>query len=298
MTRPSHRPPRLGQQRARRRSLFVTLLLSVASAGVLTAAVYLVTVFVPLLEPLPQSDPRFGPLNACAVGLGQPPDGAALSPDGQGLIAFAGSSFRVCGNGDAVQIELGPGTTVHAAALSGDGTPWISATRGGLRQFGPFSLDERRLRAEGELSVRALLGHPDGVVVLERSGKLYLLTPSGERQGYAELPSSVLGDAQLSLNAKGDLLALVAGGGFFVFRLPNLEPLRAEAPCPAEFLWWTADPERAVVACRGGLTLSLNAETGQTEALPEKRRARSVYVPGQKAFAEPCDRLFCTADPP
>jgi hypothetical protein len=92
----------------------------------------------------------------------------------------------------------------------------------------------------------------------------------------------------------------VAGGGLFAFRAGNLAPVRAEAPCDAEFLWWHTRGTGALISCgpHESFALTLDVASGEREASPAKSRHRSALVPGRGVYVQSCEQLPCTAPPP
>ena len=77
----------------------------------------------------------------------------------------------------------------------------------------------------------------------------------------------------------GAVAAVVVGGGVVAYEARTLTPLRAEAPCQVEALWWLDSPERVLLACGPGQgpALTLNLRTGErirgAAPLPDARTA-------------------------
>lgn len=265
-------------------------------AMALGLVLYLVTTSLPYIAGSPSADANFGELNRCLLEvLGEARGGFAVSPDGQRAAAFGGDTVALC--------ERGPGKGARRLAFPGvsevsfdfKGVLWLAREK--LYRWGEKEAPE----LAGDFQPVAMVGHREGVAVVDSSGKVISVASEGQKVlGAAELPQPPVSGALLSVNGTGEFVALVASGGVFVYRAPGLELVRAEGTCEVEYLWWLAEPTRALLSCgpRDRWALTLDVGSGEREEAPKASRARSVWVPGVKAFTAACDNLPCTVAPP
>jgi hypothetical protein len=271
---------------ARRRRPQVTLasLLTVGLAVALGFIIYLSVTSLPYLAVSPTTDPVFGALNACVLEGLKERTGFAPSRDATRLAAWSPTALVVCGPD-----ETSPGRTLALPGITaGASRPRLLVLRGGDE---PADL--------GELPVQALAGTREGVVVLEPTGLLAALTQKGEMVGTHQLPPGDVRAATLASSADGDRVAVAVGGGVFALT-SRLALTRAESPCSVESLWWLAEGHQVLVSCAGesALALTLEVDTGQTEAAPARLRVRSTLVGPAGVWFQPCDVLPCSAEPP
>ncbi len=269
------------------------LVVSFVAAAALVFIVYAASTLVPYVMASPGADPTFGALNGCLLqALPQGRVGFAVSPDARIAASWSGTELALCTEADGgPSVRAVRKRGISAAAFDFSGALWV-ATDDGL-----YRLDASEERV-GDVAAVALVGHALGVVALDGAGKLYSLARTGAALGFASLPAAPSGGATLAANADGTLVSVVAGSGVFVFRAADLSLVRAESPCAVDFLWWTSQPSRALVACRGGWAIALQVESGGKEEAPARERLRSELVPERGVYVHGCDGLPCTAPPP
>lgn len=276
------------------------------AAVALSLLVYFVSTSVAWFISSPSSDRVFGNLNQClASALPSTRAGFAVSPDGRRAASFDGNELVSCEQG--ANADTAP--TARTFALSGvtqlawddQGTLWAATARRGTHASALWRISpDGQPTKVGDVAPVALAGHATGVVALDARGKLVSLSADGEALGFAELPGAAPADAQLSVDASGQVAALVADGGVWMFDVRDLHRLRAEAPCDVEYLWWLPQPSTALVSCgpHASWAMVLHPLTGEQEAAPRKVRQRSVLVPRLGVYVHGCDGLPCETEPP
>lgn len=263
--------------------------LTLVVAAALGLLVAVATTSLPYLVSSPTTDPHFGALNHCLTAGPQGPRlGWAVAPDASRAATFGAQAVALCGRQGPPTVLSAPGAT--AITFDGAGRLWV-ATR------------ERLLREEagglvpvGDFGAVALAGHRDGVLAQDASGQLLSISPQGEVLGQASLPSV----GGLSVGPDGGLAAVVVGGGVVAYEARNLTPVRAEAPCEVEALWWLDAPDRVLLACGpgDGLALTLDLRTGRQEQAPRRHRTPARRLSGRALYVQGCDGLPCTAPAP
>jgi Lipoprotein LpqB beta-propeller domain len=295
----SHRTPARQAQ-----GPLTTFLLATALAVVLGGVVYLVTFAVPLLVVGPQTDAHFGLLNAClSRALPQDRVGFAVAPDGHTAMSFAAERGALCteaadGGTSLSALELGG---ITSAAFDFQGTLWLATRPSQGRSTGLWKVQGGGApQPLGELAPLALVGTQHGVVTLDGAGKMSALAPDGQTLGIAELPAAPGNDAQLSVSADGERVAVVARGGLFVFDAQTLKVVRAEGPCDVRDAWWATSGRRMILSCgpEGDFALYLDVDTGEREAAAAGRRVRSALVARPGLYAQACEQLPCSAPAP
>lgn len=293
-----HRPP------ARLSQPLTTFLLSAVLAVVLGGVVYLVTFSIPLLSVGPQTDAHFGTLNACLFReLPQDRVGFAVAPDGKTALTWSPERAVRCTD------EPAGGASPRALAVSGitsaafdfQGTLWLATRPSAGRSTGLWKVrGDGNPEPLGELAPLALAGTAHGVVALEGSGRLSALSPDGQASGLAQLPAVPGADAQLSVSADGERVAVIARGGLVVYDAARLRLVRAEGPCDVREGWWATEGHRMILSCgpQGDFALYLDVDSGEREAAAATRRVRSVLVPQPRLYAQACEQLPCTAPQP
>ncbi len=292
----------------------MVLAASLLTAGALALVVYLASTSLPYLVTAPTTDPGFGKLNACllqALPVGRL--GYAVSPDGQHAAAFAGNTLVVCEtqpSGEPTARTL-PLSGARDAAYDFTNTLWVAtepmepaadagASPPPAAGLWRIARNETHPVRVGDVAPISLAGHAQGVVVLEASGRLFSLSGADEVTGHAALPGPPTGDVQLTVDVEGERVALIAGRGVFAYRALDLRPLRAEGPCEAEYLWWSTEPGKAIVACgpKESWALTLQVDTGEREAAPPRTRVRSTLAQRAKRYVQSCEQLPCSAPAP
>ena len=275
----------------------ITFLLPLVLAASLGGVLYLVISSLPYLAGTGTADLSFGSLNECAQrGLTGSRSGLAVAADGKSLAMYSGQSLIWCG------AQADGGSTARPFALDGitaaafdfDGGLWVAR---GEHLFLIGAGDEPT--SMGDVAPLALTGTRHGVVALEGSGRLLAVKRDGSVAALAQLPREVGSDASLTTSADGTRVALIAGGGVFVWNAEDLKALRAEAPCPVEFLWWRPEGHRALISCgpKSSWALDYDVESGATN--PAKVPAsRSTLLPARGLYFQPCEGLACTAPSP
>lgn len=275
-------------------------LLTVGLAVALGFIIYLSVTSLPYLAVSPTTDPVFGALNACVLEGLKERTGFAPSRDATRLAAWSPTALVVCGPD-----ETSPGRTlalpgITAGAWDVQGGLWVAQQAADTSRPRLLVLRGGDEPADlGELPVQALAGTREGVVVLEPTGLLAALTQKGEMVGTHQLPPGDVRAATLASSADGDRVAVAVGGGVFALT-SRLALTRAESPCSVESLWWLAEGHQVLVSCAGesALALTLEVDTGQTEAAPARLRVRSTLVGPAGVWFQPCDVLPCSAEPP
>jgi hypothetical protein len=281
-----------------------TFLLATVLAGVLGVVVYLVTFAVPLLSVGPQTDEHFGALNACLFrALPRDRVGFAVAPDGRTAMSFAAERAALCTQGEdggtALRgLDLGG---ITSAAFDFRGTLWLATRPSQGQSTGLWKVEgDGPPVALGELAPLALVGTLHGVVALDGAGKLSALAGDGQTLGLAELPAAPGPDAQLSVSADGERVAVVAKSALFVFETSKLKPVRAEGPCDVRDAWWATGGHRMILSCGADadFALYLDVDTGEREAASATRRVRSTLVAMPGLYAQACEQLPCSAPAP
>lgn len=281
-----------------------TFLLASALAVVLGGVVYLVTYAVPLLAVGPQTDEHFGALNACLFrALPQDRVGFAVAPDGHTAMSFAADRAALCSeqpDGGTALRELTLGG-ITSAAFDFKGTLWLATRPSQGRSTGLWKVEGEAAPVPlGEAAPLALAGTAHGVVALDGAGKLSALATDGQTLGVAALPAPPGPEAQLSVSADGERVAVVARGALFVFEAARLKPLLAEGPCDVRDAWWAPGSHRMILSCGpgGDFALYLDVDTGEREAAAPSKRVRSTLVARPGLYAQACEQLPCSAPAP
>ena len=263
--------------------------LSLIIAAALGLLIAVATTSLPYLVSSPTTDPHFGALNHCLTGavLG-PRLGWAVAPDASRAATFGARAVALCSKQGPATVFPAPGVT--AITFDGDGQLWVATGEHLMRQ------DADQLVPIGDFAPVALAGHSAGVIALDAEGQLLSISPQGEVLGQARLPATGV----LSVGPGGALAAVVVGGGVVAYEARNLAPLRAEAPCPVEALWWLDTPERVLLACGPGqgLALTLDLRTGERADAPQRLRTPARRLSGLALYVQNCDGLPCTAPHP
>jgi hypothetical protein len=257
-----------------------------AALGLLIA---IATTSLPYLVSSPTADPYFGALNYCLIGaLHGPRLGWAVAPDASRAATFGARSVALCRKDSPAAVFSAPGAT--AITFDGAGRLWVATGEQLLRQ------EADQLVPVGDFASIALAGHEAGVIALDAEGQLLSISPRGEVLGQAKLPAP----GALSVGPGGKLAAVVMGGGVVAYEARTLTPLRAEAPCQVEGLWWMDTPERVLLACGPGheAALRLDLRTGERADAPRRSRQPARRLPGLALYVQGCDGLPCTAPAP
>jgi hypothetical protein len=283
----------------------MTLAVSLVLTASLGALIYFAATSLPFLAVSPTSDPTFGRQNECLLRALANRVGFAVSRDAATVAAFSPGELVVCGpDGVAQHLSL---AGVTEAAFDGAGRLWVTAQPG---DGGSSSLMVKlpgrgaAFQPVGDVAPLHLVGVDDGVVALERSGRLVAVRGDGSVGGVVDLPA--LERAVLSASGDAQRVAVVAGGGFWVFEAAELKKVRGEAPCSVEYLWWLLEKpdsgsarHRAVLECGGASSwaLSMDVDLGaqETAAVPP---ARAVLAGPLGPWVQPCEVLPCTAVSP
>lgn len=284
-------------------AIAVTGMASVAFALV----VYFVSSSVAFFATNPSSDPVFGRLNHCLLqALPTHRVGFTVSPQGRSVASFTGSELAVCELPDDASAEALASlrqfglSGVTALAFDFANTLWVStagdgAQTGKLWRIVPGEPPERA----GDVAPVALVGHQHGVVALDASGKLMSIGRDGEPLAVTELPRAPV-EPQLAVDAEGEVVSIVSGGGVWMFSAKDLALIRGQSPCDVGYLWWLDQPAQALVSCDpdASWALTLNARTGVSEAAVPQERPRSTLVPRRAVYVQGCDALPCQAPSP
>lgn len=263
--------------------------LSLIIAAALGLLIAVATTSLPYLVSSPTTDPHFGALNHCLIAALQGPRlGWAVSPDASRAATFGARAVALCGKGGPPIVFSAPGAT--AITFDGEGRLWVAAGEQLLRQ------EAEQLVPMGDFAPVALAGHAAGVLALDAEGQLLSISPQGEVLGQARLPEV----GALSVGPGGAVAAVLAGGGVLAYEARTLTPLRAEAPCPIETLWWLDFPERVLLSCQKGqgLALTLDLRTGERTEAPRRSRTPARRLSGLALYVQGCDGLPCTAPAP
>ncbi len=287
--------------RARRRPQVVlaSLLLTVALAVALGFIVYLSVTSLPYLAVSPSTDPAFGPLNACVLGALPERTGWASSRDARTVAAWSSDALVVCGPSQPTPERTWRAAGIIAGAFDAHGALWVAAQASDAAGATLWVLEGRAAPRPmtSALAVQTLAGTSHGVVVLEATGRLTALDATGAVAGATELPAGDLRAANLLSSGDGERVAVVVGGGVFVLDA-SARLLRAEAPCNVQSMWWLAQGHTALLQCAGALALRYDVDTALAEAAPARARVPSTLVGPAPLWAQPCDVLPCSAEPP
>jgi hypothetical protein len=263
--------------------------LSLVTAAAFGLLVAVTTMSLPYLVSSPAADPHFGALNQCLMGVSQRPRlGWAVAQDASRAATFGARVVALCRKEGPPAVFSAPGVT--AIAFDGEGRLWVATGEQLLRE------EADQLVPVGGFSPVALAGHSAGVIAMDAQGQLLSISPRGEVLGEAKLPVPGV----LSVGPSGTLAAVVVGGGVVAFEARTLAPVRAEAPCQVEGLWWLDTPDRVLLTCGAGQdrALTLELRTGlQTEA-PKRHRAPARRLSAAMLYVQGCDGLPCTAPVP
>ncbi|HEX8698463.1 MAG TPA: hypothetical protein VF815_06490 [Myxococcaceae bacterium] len=282
------RGPRLLSRRARGltpRSWALTFVIA-AALGLLVAVA---TTSLPYLVSSPTTDPHFGALNHClATALPGARLGWAVSPDGTRAATFGARAVALCRPQAPASVFPAPGAT--AITFDGQGQLWVATRERLLRE------EAGQLLPVGDLAPVALAGHATGVLALDAAGQLLSISPEGEVLGQARLPSP----GALSVGPEGRVAAVVVQGGVVAYEASTLAPLRAEAPCQVQELWWLDTQDRVLLACGPGdrPALRVDLRTGLREETPHRFRTPARRLSGRPLYVQGCDGLPCTAPAP
>jgi hypothetical protein len=161
--------------------------------------------------------------------------------------------------------------------------------------MGPITDAPERVADEAPV---ALTGHAAGVIALDAGGRMVSFSSGGESRGFAEAPR--MSEPRLTADASGELIALAGAGAMWIYRAADLRPVLREAPCQVEYVWWTRQPGRALIACGpgGSWALELDAHTGARQEAARRDRTRSVLIPKLQVYVVPCEGLPCEAPLP
>lgn len=263
--------------------------LSLITAAALGLLIAVATTSLPYLVSSPTTDPHFGALNHCLTGALQGPRlGWAVAPDASRAATFGARAVALCRKEGPPTVFSAPGVT--AITFDGDGRLWVATGEHLLRQ------EADQLVPMGDFAPVALAGHAAGVIALDAEGQLLSISPQGEVLGQARLPAM----GALTVGPEGALAAVVVGGGVVAYEARTLTPLRAEAPCQVEGLWWLDTPERVLLACGPGQgpALTLDLKTGARAEAPHRLRTPARRLSGLLLYVQGCDGLPCTAPAP
>jgi hypothetical protein len=266
-----------------------TWALSLIMAAALGLLVAVATTSLPYLVASPTADPHFGALNHCLTRALQGPRlGWAVAPDASRAAAFGARAVALCRKQGPAIVFSAPSVT--AIAFDGEGLLWVATGERLLRQ------EAEQLVPVGDFAPVALAGHAAGVIAMDSEGQLLSISPQGEVLGEARLPAP----GALSVGPGGLIAAVVMGGGVVAYEARTLQPLRAEAPCQVEGLWWLDTPERVLLACGPGQgpALTLDLKTGVHAEAPHRARMPARRLPGLSLYVQGCDGLPCTAPAP
>ena len=291
----SARRTRNNPPNSRRPWLWGTLSLA---AG-LAVVVYMVMLALPYLALTPTLDTQFGKLNQCLRQGGiENSLGFAVSPDGQAVASFTGTTVVFC-----EQETLQPGVLnfpgVTSIALDFSKNLWLGTPpkEGQNTHLWRWSKGQEKPQSVHAVVPMALVPHPKGVVALESSGLLMSFDMQGNLLAEAQVAGAWPCDAQLTVNVDGSLLAVLAHESVITFKTETLSPVSAASPCKATFLWWTLEREKARIECGGAdsVALEFNVSSGQFETLPKRSRRHTTLVPLLRQYVQVCDHLPCRA---
>lgn len=286
MSRPQRRP-------AWQRS---TLLVSLALTATLGTVLYFATSSLPYLASSPTSDPTFGALNACLHQAVPSRTGFAVARDARRVAAWSTNTVALCAlDTDETRATTWKVSGVTVAAFDGAGQLWVVSQPGGLTST-LLELSAQGVVPHGETGAKDLAGTAEGLVVLEQSGRLLGLSSRGEGTGVAEVPPGR--GLRLSVSADGRRVAVTGDGALRVYDAARLNPIRLEAPCDVETLWWLREGHRVLIGCRADVTLMLDVDRGDQEAATPRARTPSKLAGPSGPYVEPCDVLPCTGVEP
>jgi hypothetical protein len=284
------------------RALLAALGLTAIAAAGLGLVLYFASTSIAWFATSPTTDARFGTLNDCL--MSHAPEGRAgfsVAHDGSAVATFTGAGIAVCTrSADRAEGRFVPLAGVTRLAFDGARNLWIAT--GGSREaeaalwrLAPITDMPERVAEEAAV---ALTGHASGVVALDAAGRMISFTATGDSRGFAEAPR--VPEPRLSSDVAGELIALAGGGAWWVYRAADLHPVLREAPCQVEYVWWTRQPGRALVACGPGASwaLEIDAHTGARQEAPRRERTRSVLIPKLQTYVVPCEGLPCEAPLP
>jgi hypothetical protein len=257
-----------------------------AGLGLLVAVA---TTSLPYLISSPTADPHFGAVNHClTAALHGPRLGWAVAADASRAATFGAHTVALCRQEGPPSVFSAPGAS--AITFDGDGRLWVATRERLLRE------EAGQLMPMGDLAPVALAGHAAGVIALDAEGQLLSISPRGEVLGQARLPAP----GALSVGPGGTLAAVVVDGGVMAYEARTLAPLRAEAPCRVEELWWLDTPEHVLLACgpRQALALLLDLRTGRQEEALHRPRAPARRLLDRALYVHGCEGLPCTAPAP
>lgn len=288
----------------RRPTAAIALAVTIAAAATVGLSIYLVGSSLPYLMSSPAGDQRFGELNQCLIALvPEARAGFAVSPDGGKVAAYGASALGICSRqkgSDAVSSRALTFPGVTSASYDFAGVLWLAAARGPRPELWRLRQDQAEPERSQGVAPIALAGHAHGVAAVEATGRMASISETGIAQAVAQLPPAAAATVQLSSNATGELVSVIAGRSLFVYRASDLSLVRAESPCEVEFLWWLADPARALLSCgpAGSWAMELNVSTGERETAPKRERVRSALVPLLRTYVQGCELLPCAASAP
>lgn len=272
----------------------VTFLLSLAMAVVVGVVVYVVTSALPYLAASPTTDPNFGNQNHCLL-TALPTGRTGFAVFDTEAVAYSGSRLARCGpSGPARVFDV---TGITHAAFDAKGALWYSR---GAEPNELWRLAGEKPERIADVAPVALVGTAFGVVTIDAAGRLASIDSERTVLGVAQLPKPPPNDVQLTASADGERVAVVTGGGLFVYDAQRLQQILAEAPCEVEYLWWRKEEHRALVQCGPDAewALDLDVNTGNRETAPKLTRAPSQLVAKRGLYVQECEHLPCTASSP
>ncbi len=272
-------------------------LLSLAIAGALGVVVYVVTSALPYFAVTPTTDPNFGHQNSCLL-TALPADRTGFAVFGMQAVAYSGSRLALCSDqGPASFYEV---TGITRASFDLKGELWFSRRAETNTPPELWRLAEGKVERVAEVTPVGLVGTAFGVVTIDAQGRLVALDSQRTVLAVAQLPAVPPEEVQLTVSGDGQRVAVVTGGGLFVYDAQRLTKILGEAPCGVEFLWWRKEGHRAVLSCgpEGEWAIELDVNTGGRETAPRLQRTQSVLVPGRGLYVQECEHLPCTASSP
>lgn len=258
---------------------------------------------LPFLASPQVADPVFGGQNFCLLrALGTPRMGFAVSADGRLAAGYDGRQLAICDRGSlrhrARRFSI-PGVT--NAAFDFSGRLWVSQAQDQRTVAGIWRIDPgKEPERVGDFAPVALVGHSRGVALIEGAGRLVSLGSEGAVLGFAQLPVPLGSGSQLSADATGEWLAVVAQGGVLLYAAGDLSPSTAQAPCGVEYMWWSKLAGRALLSCapEESWALSWQPVAGASELADGRPRVHSVLVPLTGSYVQSCEQLPCSAPSP
>lgn len=272
----------------------LTFFLSLAMAVVVGVIVYVVTSALPYLAASPTTDPNFGNQNHCLL-TALPKGRTGFAVFDTEAVGYSGSQLARCAaTGPAKVYDV---TGITHASFDLTGALWYSR---GAEPNELWRLDKGRPERIANVAPLALVGTAFGVVTIDATGRLASIDSERTVLGVAQLPKAPPSDVQLTASADGQRVAVVTGGGLFVYDAQRLHQILAEAPCAVEFLWWRKEDHRALVACGPDAewALDLDVNTGDRETAPKMQRTPSQLVAKRGLYVQECEHLPCTATSP